>query len=249
MKTHIKIIFLAILLGFPLKSVAKLIELPDSITLEIPDNYKRIESKNTFYSAVDTISNCFLFIASPDIKDFNIYKVLKSMDTICYNMSNMQLKDEESEWIFQWNKDYKKRYYENESTKCVTYTSYSPNRPYCILFSYQTEDDLDAFDEIIDSIKYNGNFLDKTVYVYNNASIFWIIIFLICGFSGCANHDNDSEFSSAWGIAVKTYKYLFLFLIIPLWGSWSVLFFVPLIFSIEAFITCLFSFYFTIEFD
>ena len=108
MNVCVKLLLFFLLLGAPLKSIARIIELPGKMTMELPDNYKRKDLKNTLLYAIDTSSQCYLVIKTIDTSSFSVTKVLDSMDTLCYNLSTMELVDDDSEWFFQWNKDYEK---------------------------------------------------------------------------------------------------------------------------------------------
>lgn len=173
------------------------------LTMSIPDNYESVSSKGTLlYYADKNSENCFI-LSCLNIHDFSPSKVLSSLDTELYELSDYKLLKTENEWFFQWDKDYVKRFYEgNDGKKYLTYTFYSSAWPYCIFFKYESNEDLEKINKIIDSISINEKWPQQLFRTYKNAEGWWIIYFILIGIIGYVFHDDNDTVSAAFGIAI-----------------------------------------------
>ncbi len=129
------------------------IDVTEKLSIEIPDNYIRKESKSCLIDAENKNNESILLLKNLDVKNFDIGKVKKSMDTLCYNLSNAQLVKTENEKFYQMDRDFVKRYYDAGKYNILTYTFYTSDYPYCLLFTYISESEMNEINEILDSIK------------------------------------------------------------------------------------------------
>lgn len=250
MKDYLKLFLLLLFIITPLSSNSKIFEMKGDISFELPDSYIEHRSNNSSYVFTADSSYKNFFICNVlDITEFNSTKVLNSADTICNpELKKYELIDSEREYFFQWNKDYKMNYYklDRDEYKYVTYTSYT-SKPYNIIFGYKTDEELEVFEEIIDSIEYNGVPLQKVLVYISYAYIFWLIALIVVSIFGCASHDDNRPFKNAIVVGFKTTLITAALLVIVLWGSWSVIPIFAFTSGLIGFITSWASVYFTIE--
>ena len=136
------------------------IDVTEKLSIEIPDNYIRKESKSCLIDAENKNNESILLLKNLDVKNFDIGKVKKSMDTLCYNLSNAQLVKTENEKFYQMDRDFVKRYYDAGKYNILTYTFYTSDYPYCLLFTYNNESELNEINEILGSIRIERGVFD-----------------------------------------------------------------------------------------
>lgn len=157
------------------------IDVTEKLSIELPDSYIRKESKSCLIDAENKNNGNILLLKTLDVKNFDAGKVRKSMDTLCYNLSNAKLIKTEKEKFYQMDRDFVKRYYDAGKYKILTYTFYTRSYPYCILFTYNNESELNEINEIIDSIEIKMNVFGKFFYLFNS-SLFMLIALGVVGF-------------------------------------------------------------------
>ncbi|MEY8722641.1 hypothetical protein AALN73_15980 [Bacteroides stercorirosoris] len=196
---------------------AQKLDLGNNLTVEIPEGYQQYKSDGYMYAAVDSTTR--VMIAQINSDDFDVSKVLNKMDTLSYNLKNYELVGSETEHFYQWAKDYKKKYYKStDDWKILTYTFYTNERPYCILFQYKNNDDLSRFESLVDSIKYNGSFWDKLVLTYRNAHIYWILLFCVVMIVSAILGKPCGHLATALLMTTA----VAIILLLTIWGNWLI---------------------------
>lgn len=156
------------------------VNITDQLSIEIPAEYIMRENKYCVLDAKNKNNGNIILIKTLEVSDFNPGKVKQSMDTLCFNISDAKLIKKEKEKFYRMDKDYVKKYYELGDDKFITYTFYTHKYPYCILFTYNNENELKTIDDIIESIEMKMNLLVKFFYTFLT-SFFIVMIFIVVG--------------------------------------------------------------------
>lgn len=189
------------------------------IRFELPDSYTQQKNNNGQFEAVEKGTGNFIIVSYLSLEKYDKSKLYASMDTIMYTIptSEYELQGTETEWFFQWNKDYVKRYYKykgEDESKVLTYTFCTDNKCYCLLYSYKTEADLVLMNDIISSMNLGMDFVDSLRYLYGCAPFYWIFYGLVILIMGMV----------AWEGGFKAYMVFIpvamLILLATLWGDW-----------------------------
>lgn len=136
------------------------IDVTEKLSIEIPDNYIRKESKSCLIDAENKNNGNIILLKTIETNNFDRNKVKKSMDTLCFNLSNAKIIKKENEKFYQLDKDFVKRYYDTGKYKVLTYTFYTSSYPYCLLFTYNNESELNEINEILGSIRIERGVFD-----------------------------------------------------------------------------------------
>ncbi len=160
------------------------ISLTDKLSMKIPHSYvidkrESILRKGDFrqynaetkslMNAVNKDNNHILLIENVNISYRDIYGYRidcnegnKHMDTLCFDLSDAKLIKKERERFYQLDKDYVKKYYDLDSTKCITYSFYGVKDDfYCFLFTYNNESELNTINKIISTINLKMTIFQK----------------------------------------------------------------------------------------
>lgn len=190
-----------------------------NMRFKLPDSYIQQKSNNGRFEAIEKGTGNFIIVSYLSTKKYDKSKLFASMDTIMYTIPNSdyELQDTETEWFFQWNKDYVKRYYTHkggDEAKILTYTFCSDKMCYCLLYSYKTEADLALMNGIISSMNLGMDFVDSLFHLYGCAPIYWSLYGLVVLIMGMV----------AWEGGLKAYMTFIpvamLILLATLWGDW-----------------------------
>lgn len=168
------------------------VNITDKLSIELPDSYIRKESKSCLIDAENKNNGNILLLKTLDVKNFDAGKVRKSMDTLCYNLSNAKLIKTEKEKFYQMDRDFVKRYYDAGKYKILTYTFYTNQYPYCILFTYNNESELNEINEIIDSIEIKMNVFGEFFFCWNCIWIMFLVLLIPVLIFMYVVHDYDT---------------------------------------------------------
>ena len=176
----------------------KQISLTDKLSMKIPHSYVIDKKENilrkgdfrrydaetkSLMNAVNKDNNHILLIENVNIlsnNDISCSYVNKIMDTLCFDLSDAKLIKKERERFYQLDKDYVKKYYDLDSTKCITYSFYGVKDDfYCFLFTYNNESELNTINKIISTINLKMTIFQKfgASWEYSPWCMFPIIIF------------------------------------------------------------------------
>lgn len=223
-------LFLMALVIFSLTEMdaySKKIILTNDLTISVPQSMQRDTTNAYLYCAYD--SALFLAVSTVETSDFHSWEVLKSMEEHSFHMKQVGLQcyKEESDKFYEWNKDYVKKFYKSDNADIMTYTFYTADRPYSILFMCKGDAELKEAEAIINSIDYGGNLWKQITLTFKRAAPFWVLFFVviypaIC--LGCTMLINRKEDdvkvrrSYVWSVICATP-----ILFVTLWGSWLAL--------------------------
>ena len=213
------------------------IDVTDKLSIEIPDNYIRKECKSCLIDAENKNNGNIILIKTLAVKDhvdvlsgevsyFNPGYIRKSMDTLCFNISDAKLIKKEKEKFYRMDEDYVKKYYELGNDKFITYTFYTNKNPYCILFTYNNENELKTIDDIIESIEMKMNFFGELYYMFMTSVFMVLFLFGVGGFIVVAIKDSCNPIRNAVIFYLVTFALSFI--LVPSYGLLSKLIF-PLI--------------------
>lgn len=160
--------------------------------------------------------------------DFDVTKVKASMDTVFFNLSKAKRIDMESEYFFQWTKDYSKKYYVRENGKnVITYSSYGTDVAYCFYFAYENEAVKKKIDEIIGSIQDRSELRDSCIEnafnAFNYAVGYWLLYYFLVVIAGVAMSFVTPTW--LWKIIAALGVTLLAAILLSLtcWGRWDIL--------------------------
>lgn len=207
------------------------IDVTEKLSIEIPDNYIRKESKSCLIDAENKDNGNIILIKTLDVRDFHKGSVKKSMDTLCFNISDAKLIKKENEKFYRMDEDYVKKYYELGNDKFITYTFYTNKYPYCILFTYNNENELKTIDDIIESIEMKMNFFGKFAYVFRTSTFMVLFLLFVGGLAILAIKDSCNPIRNAVIFYLVTFALSFILL--PSYGLLS-----KLIFPLIVFLVC-----------
>ena len=189
-----------------------------NIRFKLPDSYTQLKSQQNQFEAVEKSSGHFIIISHLDLKKSDKSKLYASMDTIMYTIpsSEYELQKTKTEWFFQWNKNYVKRYYkhQNSEERIMTYTFSTDDQCYCLLYTYYTETDLNAVESMINSMDLNLDLWESLCYLYGCAPFYWILyglLILIVGYTTWNTGVGSFILGLIMSIAI---------LLGTLWGDW-----------------------------
>ncbi|MBO5811109.1 MAG: hypothetical protein J6R32_09845 [Bacteroidales bacterium] len=202
------------------------IDVTEKLSIEIPDNYIRKECKSCLIDAENKNNGNIILIKTLEVSDFNPGYVRKSMDTLCFNISDAKLIKKEKEKFYRMDEDYVKKYYELGNDKFITYTFYTNKYPYCILFTYNNENELKTIDDIIESIEMKMNFFGEFYYMCMTSTFMVLFLFGVGVFIVTAIQDSCNPIRNAVIFYLVTFALSFILL--PSYGLLSKLIF-PLI--------------------
>lgn len=202
------------------------IDVTDKLSIEIPDNYIRKECKSCLIDAENKNNGNIILIKTLEVSDFNPGYVKKPKDTSCFNISDAKLIKKENEKFYRMDEDYVKKYYELGNDKFITYAFYTNKYPYCILFTYNNENELKTIDDIIESIEMKMNFFGELVYVFNTSIFKVLFLFVVGVFTVLKIKDSCNPIRNAVIFYLVTFALSFI--LVPSYGLLSKLIF-PLI--------------------
>lgn len=208
------------------------VNITDKLSIEIPAEYIMRENKYCVLDAKNKNNGNIILIKTLEVSDFNPGKVKQSMDTLCFNISDAKLIKKEKEKFYRMDENYVKKYYELGDDKFITYTLYYPYYSYCILFTYNNDNELKTIDDIIESIEMKMNLLGKFFYMFLTS--FLALIFVLVGVVVIlAIKDSDNPIRNAVIFYLITFALSFIFF--PSYGLLYKLIF-PLIFAVACII-------------
>lgn len=190
-----------------------------NIRFELPDSYTEQKSKYDRFEAIEKNTGNFIIVSNIRLKGYDKSKLYASLDTLMYMIpdSIYELQDTETEYFFQWNKDYVKRYYQHKKEtggKLLTYTFCTDDECYCLLYSYHAEDDLSVIDNIEKGMDLEMDFWDNLKFLYGCAPFYWIFYGVLVLILGVVGLENFGTFILDLAIAM-------VILLIALWGDWT----------------------------
>ena len=188
------------------------------LNFKIPHQFKSLKSKNFILNAYDKKTGNVILLSTLNLEKFDKEKVLNLMDSICYNLDSYKLIATKNEEFYQWNKDYAKRYYENKKgEKLISYTFYSIHRPYCFLFSYQSEKDKLMINEVIDSITIEASWWEQVKLTFKYSQWCWAVLCAFFMLKAIIAHDkNKRVFREAFGDSILAG----VISLVTIWGEW-----------------------------
>lgn len=213
------------------------IDVTEKLSIEIPAEYIMRENKYCVLDAknknngniilIKTLAvKGYVDVLSGEVCDFNPGYVKKSMDTLCFNISDAKLIKKEKEKFYRMDEDYVKKYYELGNDKFITYTFYTNKYPYCILFTYNNENELKTIDDIIESIEMKMNFFGELYYMFLTSVFMVLFLFGVGVLIVTAIQDSCNPIRNAVIFYLVTFALSFILL--PSYGLLSKLIF-PLI--------------------
>lgn len=168
------------------------------VTFEVPDSFTQKQMEGVLLYASNEKSKSSIMLATVEIEDFDAGKVLEKMDTTVYNLGGDKLVDTEKENFYQWNKDYVKRYYrKSNGFQYISYTFYTWKHPYCFLFKYSTEEDLEQINQVIESIKIDDGLWGSLWQPGRQSPILLVIICVLLYLIAYFTHDSKNSSSTA----------------------------------------------------
>lgn len=226
------------------KSFSREVNLPFHLKLDIPESMCQDSTSRYLLHAYD--STLSVIISTVETSDFHSGEVFRTLENYSFNLKQMNLQcyKKETDKFYEWNKDYEKIFYKGKDLYLLSYTFYTVDRPYSILFSYTEEKTLAKANDIIQSISYNGNIWKQICIIYYRAIPFWLLYFLLLFPIICLS---SVLFFSGWKKEEIHFKWPYVFsvlcaipiLLYTLWGDWLG-FICYLIITILAFFPCLF---------
>lgn len=187
------------------------------IVIPLPNEYRQVKSESFDVTAYDTVTNNWFISSKLSIKKYDRSKLFKSMDTLMYNIREYELADSDTEWFFQWGKDYEKRFYlpkKEGEKKVVTYTFADIDYCYSLYFQYETDEELSAISDAIDKININMGFWESYLYLFACSPVYWIFYLLFILSIGAAIYSDG--ISGLIGLMVAACAIL----VLTLWGEW-----------------------------
>lgn len=179
------------------------ISLTEKLSMKVPHSYVIDKKENilrkgdfrrydaetkSLMNAVNKDNNHILLIENVNIlsnNDISCSYVNKIMDTLCFDLSDAKLIKKKRERFYQLDKDYVKKYYDLDSTKCITYSFYGIKDDfYCFLFTYNNESELNTINKIISTINLKMTIFQKfkAYREYSGWSLFPILLlYLVIG--------------------------------------------------------------------
>lgn len=222
------VILMAVCISLPYASFAKVITLDNSCVIDLPNTLieKPTKSSQTInHIYFGTNQDCIISIKSVNVDDFDHYKVIYMMDTLCFNLKGFKMVEERHEGFWHLAEDYSYKFYENEgdSIKIVTYTFYSFQMPYCICCIYSSSDNkgLDCFEKVVSGIvKLKPEGFLKQIFLCWHHSKFALMSLLLLGvilgqLLGAIFGRNNS-----WTISIVYTLVLGIVLLFNIWGYW-----------------------------
>lgn len=207
------------------------IDVTEKLSIEIPDNYIRKECKSCLIDAENKNNGNIILIKTLEVSDFNPGYVKKSMDTLCFNISDAKLIKKEKEKFYRMDEDYVKKYYELGDDKFITYTFYTNKYPYCILFTYSDDSDIKTIDDIIESIEMKMNFFGKFVYMFKTSGFIFLFSLVVGGTTVLVIKDSCNPIRNAVIFYLVTFALSFI--LVPSYGLLS-----KLIFPLIVYVVC-----------
>lgn len=78
------------------------VNITDKLSIELPDSYIRKESKSSLIEAENKNNGNIILLKTIETNNFDKNKVKKSMDTLCFNLSNAIIIKKKTRSFISW---------------------------------------------------------------------------------------------------------------------------------------------------
>ncbi len=196
------------------------------LTFEMADNYEEMPlSQNGNIGYYSRSGDKVLALLSYRKGDYDVSKVLNSMDSGICDLSKYKLIETEKEFIWNLTTDYVIRKYTSGSgQKFASYTRYVTKGAYCFGFWYNSDEEFKDFEKLIDSICFSeekGLSQVKLILKYTSG-IGYILLGLLVVFSLMAGAGGKAgEFGENVGISLFLTGIIAILFLIPMWHFWT----------------------------
>lgn len=241
-----KMLIAIMIIGAIVPVVAKeRINISSELSVVLPDGMKQIQPSGNrcIFSAADQNSIVSVFAIEKKSGGWNP-KVIDRTFFPGLSIENMVKSKED--WFLQLGRDYIKRYYKQDDLNIVTFSSHTYGTIYVFLFECNDDAQTTKFDQILRSIKYDRNFFENALHVYNCGKIVWFILFIIVSllsvliFEITKNEDKGTK----WFAIVLVTIVEGVLLAAPLWGNFQAVLAAMLVFFVVNIIGGMWGIYF-----
>lgn len=220
---------------------AKVISLySGDLSFTVIDKYKEMPiSQNGSIGYYSKSGNKTLVLFSYRKSDFDISKVLDGMDANLCNLSNFKLVNTEKEFFWNMTTDYViKKYESNDGKKFASFTSYVTKGAYCFGFWYNTEEDYNDFEKLIESVSFSeekGWSQIKLAWKYAKGYKIVLLLLLIIVSFIAGTGGKDDGFAGKVGISLFLTSIVAMLFLIPMWHFWIAYAFLLIVFFVVCF--------------
>ena len=234
------------------KGHSKVISLySNELTFEILDDYVETSISQKGNIGYCAKSNDKLFaLLSYRNSNFDASKVLEKMDSTLCDLSKFKLVDTEKEYFWNFTTDYIIRKYETEDgQKFASYIRYVSNAAYCFGFWYNSADEFDEFEHIIDTVHFSEEkgLSQCGLLIEYAGNMSWIVIILLIIVSWVAGVGGEKTFKMALATALFFTTLAAVIFLIPFWGFWYAYAILLSIFFIACFFCGFWGLYLSID--
>ncbi len=207
-----KKIFLFILFALtPLYITAEtVVNIREGFTINIPNEFKQIQTdKFVYHGKKDNATQLYILFSRIGDADQAAYNA--------FNLTKYIIQDVKEEKLWEIGKKYCYLYLQDEQGhKIATYAAETGEKPFVILFTYANEEDLQIFQNIVDSQNYKNMKWSKRFGYIFVTSIGFLILLLFLLIVLNAICENTS-------ITIVSYAAAAIYITAMLWGEWGII--------------------------
>ncbi len=196
------------------------IQMKDGYEITVPDSF--IDTGDAFgkdmiFCGIDSVTHDVIMIKAIDKSDFDGEQVMDKADEIVFNLRNHVMTDSKSDGLFDIGKDYVIKTYRgiDDNKNLYTYTAYTYNYPYILLYKPASDTDgITALKNIASTVRDSDDSWWHKVWMLFSRSMGTILLaFLVSIVLIAATKSNVilllTILVGAW-------------LLSPAWGDWAV---------------------------
>ncbi len=141
--------------------LGKNVELPNRISIDIPEGYTESEYAGG-YSWTNG-KETFVFVSGVDTVNYDMQKCFEKMHEYAFNLQDFVEYEKKRESTFDLTEDYVERYmYDvNNKSRIAIRTSHANDIPYIIAYVSPSELDMESYSKVVSSIKFHGSWWQR----------------------------------------------------------------------------------------
>lgn len=164
--------------------ICREVELPNNLSIEIPDGF--IQSEYAGGTRWTDGKNDFYFISGIDTVNYDKQKCIDKMHEYAFNLKDFIEYEKKREGAFSIAEDYTERYMYDvkDKSKIVIRTSFANDIPYILAYTNPKGLDMNCYNQIVSSVRFNGSWWQRLKAAFLKAPLLILLMPVLLCFAG-----------------------------------------------------------------